>query len=211
MRRLTYDGRDSEKNEASDMLGYETGDLKFKDRYRIRVSPGIYRIIIKGFENYRFANFRVSDGETTKFQINEDSFAWDTICRGSILILKTIDNLEPRSRQERRYRSRPYRPVSTDRILLEAPFEFVVRHCGKKNKGSRTFYKSAEVNYRNVFIDAEDLVVDRRSFILEAMGSEQIPVKVRFADEEIKEFRRVKIDLRRLTILEDHPLGSSFS
>lgn len=206
--RLEYEGRDSEKKDASVVFGVETGDLKFTDNYRVRVPPGIYRVVIKRFARYRFANFRVYRGETTHLLIEEDDFAWDTICYGDILLLKTIDNIEPRTVQKQRYKSSPFRSVSTERILLKAPFDLVVRYCGKLAKGRKTVYKSAKTNYRGMFVDAEELVIDRRDFLLEATGSEEHPVRIHFGAGKIKEFQRVKIDLRNLKILDCSPRDS---
>ncbi len=202
--KVVHERRSIEKIENPDVSnGEDNKNQEIKDLYRLRVSPGIYRIVIKKYEGFRFANFKVVRGETTRIQILEDQFAWDTICYDDLLILKTFDNLEPRNRQENRYRSPPYRRVSADRFLLRSPFEIVARYCRKTSTGTKIHYKSAVVYYQTFVIEAENIAIDKTELVLEAIGSEEYPVKILRGADGPQVFRSVKIDLRSLRMSEE--------
>ena len=59
----------------------------------------------------------------------------------------------------------------------------------------RDRYRSAQLYYKNYYIAADSLIIDKKNLILEAIGNEKFPALVQIDGGEIEEKERFKLDL----------------
>ena len=166
------------------------------DKYEIRVTPGVYSIGIENLENYKLSNFRVNSGQTTNFVIPEYQFAWDNVCYGNMMILKTVEYRENPLPKEFREK-----PVKVDRITLDPPFFAIVYYCGKKKNGTTVTYSSGKIYYKNHFFRTTSLVIDKAGHKLTAKGDDDLPVDYVIDGGEMRKKKEIIFDLRSNSVI----------
>lgn len=195
-KRIPFIGRSIQKDQDGNSLYHV-------DKYEIRIKKGLYRLFIKNVESYKLPIFLIKPGEPIHFHIPQFRFAWDMICQEKQQILRTFHDERPLSDQLKQYSKPPYSKIRTDVLILEKPFEMVVRYCGRERKGTATYYKSAQVYYKNYYISAETLILQTDSLRLTATGTDESPILVEINGKEIEEKAKFSVDLN----LESKPSG----
>ena len=141
------------------------------DRYELQVKPGMYRILVPAIPDYRLANFRVAPGETFSLYLPQFRFAVSEVCKNDELFLKTYSSETSLEEQEKIYSSLPFHGLRTDVLSVNPPFETVLRFCGKYGgKGDITYYRAVSVYYKNYYILADEVQIDRNKRTLKAIG-----------------------------------------
>ncbi len=187
--KIPYKGRTILKN--------KDGVAEFHiDNYEITVPTGFYRLVIKGVERYRLANFYVKPGGTNKFSIPRFRWAWTELCKEDQRIMRMYNSEESHAKQHRAYSRPPYKRLRTEVLILDKPFEIVVEHCGKQIKDEVLRYNSAHLYFKNYYIAADEITVDKKNRRLIATGSEASPILVQISGEEIGEKEKFTLDLR---------------
>jgi hypothetical protein len=183
--KIPYERRIPQKNAI--------GDTTFHiDEYEIHVPPGIYKIVFKNYKNYKLPNFEVNPGSTVHFLIPQYRFAAEENClngqRG--IPLHGGDDAE-----EREKRLRHAKRLSTEVFVLYRPFEAAVQYCGRERTGNVVHYKSARMYYKNIFIDADDLLLNKDTMIVEAKGSNEFPVEYQINGGEFEKKQELVLKL----------------
>jgi hypothetical protein len=168
IRRVPYSGRTMQKNQDDKVIFHI-------DEYEIRLKEGLYRLIIKDTKGYRLPNFQVIAGETVNFNIPQYRFAWDEICNGDVKMLKSFHYDESHRDQLRKYSKPPYKKIQTDVFVLEKPFDMVVRYCGRERKGEALDYKFAQIYYKNYYVEADIVILNKAEMQIEAIVREASP------------------------------------
>lgn len=133
----------------------------FIDKFEIRVPPGSYRVQFKGLEQYLLPTFNVGANETYTFRLPQERLLNPDVCMNEDIYTKTFFVGETDRDYEKRYREEPFHKLESDVVAMDTPYEMVVQYCQKSLKGDSVHYGPSRFYYKNFYVEANDVSIDR--------------------------------------------------
>lgn len=161
-RKMRFTGRRSVSNYYKSNGFNQGGGDYFIFDYEIEAPPGVYRIVIVRRPDFRYANFVLDASAVVRLNLHRSDFFYDDVCMGGERIIKF---------KNRKYSSPPYGPVLMDVLVIDPPFEMVVRYCQQEKAEGVIRYKTrggVDVFYKNISVTSDDVTVDLQKMVLMA-------------------------------------------
>lgn len=141
------------------------------DKFESKVISGFYRLFIKNHKQDRFANFQVRPNENYVIYVPKDRVGVPNICMDEDIYVKILQDGESLRDYEERYRKEPFHDLLTDILPLDEPFEMVIQYCQKYQEKNVVRYKGARFYYKNLYVVANEVLVDRKLRKVEVVTS----------------------------------------
>jgi hypothetical protein len=147
------------------------GDFgNYVDTYEIVISPGVYGLKIKNEEHFRLPNFYVGANEDYNVYLPKNRVIAPRVCMNDDIYVKVLDAGESDREYKRKYQDDPWHELETEVVGLHDPFEAVINYCRKDLQDDKVLYKGVTFYYKNTYVEAQELSIDRKRRKVEALA-----------------------------------------
>lgn len=87
-----------------------------------------------------------------------------------------------------------YNSPNYEKLLIDDPYQMVIKYCQKQDTKNIETYKFALLTYKNITISADKIMFDRNKKLIDAVGSKDFPLLIR-VENCIKERKKFKFTL----------------
>lgn len=127
----------------------EAEKLGYQARYEKRLPPGSYTLSIKGNEDYLLPGFQLAAGESYTINIPIARLPLSSYaCFGGIFVYN-----------EKEFTDRL--PLRAEIFKTGGPFDISIHFCAAQRQNDTIVYKPARIYYKDYYIDADTIEIDR--------------------------------------------------
>jgi hypothetical protein len=147
-------------------------DAYYIDTFEIDVPPGIYRIVIKENKEFKLPRFQVEQGKVFQLYIPQSRIFSRSICQMGRL--RSTTEVYGQSKSSAKRNAKEFQKSSVELVSPQNSDEIAIRFCGKTVTGGEISYTSVRVQFKNMYIVADKLILDptnRRLYFSNEFGS----------------------------------------